>query len=87
MSMEEFLMNHPWAADVAKSPLLLALLRFLQEPRKMDEINKTFDTLTEDDIAKALYVLKEIGVVEGDGERVWLSETGKEFLKIYDETF
>lgn len=87
MDMEEFLLDHPWAADVAKSPLLLALLRYLEEPRTVDEISQTFDKLSDDDIAKALYVLKGIGVVDGDGERVWLSDTGKEFLKTYDETF
>lgn len=87
MGMEEFLLDHPWAADVAKSSLLLALVRYLSQPRTIEEISKTFVGLTDDDIAKALYVLKEIGVVEGDGERVWLSETGRKFLEVYDETF
>ncbi len=87
MSMEEFLMDHPWAADVAKSALLMALIRYLDEPRSVEDIQKTFDLLTEDDIAKALYVLKSIGVIDGDGERVWLSDVGRAFLKAYDETF
>ncbi len=87
MNMEEFLMDHPWAADVAKSPLLLALLRFVEEPKTVEEIQKTFDKLSDDDIARALYVLKTLNIIDGDGERVWLSEDGKAFLKAYDETF
>jgi len=87
MDMEEFLMDHPWAADVAKSPLLLALLRFVEEPKTVEEIQKTFDKLSDDDIAKALYVLKTLNIIDGDGEQVWLSEDGRAFLKAYDETF
>jgi len=87
MNMEEFLMDHPWAADVAKSPLLLALLRYVEEPKTMEEIHKTFYQLSEDDVARALYVLKTLKIIDGDGERVWLSEDGKTFLKVYDETF
>ena len=87
MSIEEFLMDNPWAAEVAKSSLLLALIRYLKRPRTVEEISQTFTGLNDDDIAKALYVLKEIGAVDGDGERAWLSDVGRRFLKAYDETF
>jgi predicted transcriptional regulator len=87
VSMEEFVMDHPWAADIPKSQLLLKLVEFLENPHTMEEIAEAFPQLTEDDVAKALYVLKRIGVVDGDGEKVWLADTGKEFLKLYHETF
>ncbi len=87
MSMEEFVMDNPWAADIPKSKILMDLVKYLQEPHSIDEIHEKFGKLTDDDIAYALYVLKTLGVVEGDGEKVWLSQKGTEFLKEYEETF
>jgi len=85
--MEEFIMDNPWAADVAKSSILLAMLRYLKQPRTVEELAQTFTGLSDDDIARALYILKGVGAVEGDGERVWLSDKGRKFMKAYDETF
>ncbi|NPA76530.1 MAG: hypothetical protein GXN93_02125 [Candidatus Diapherotrites archaeon] len=87
MSMEEFVLDNPWAADIPKSKILMALVQYLTEPRTVEDIHKQFPKLTEDDVAYALYVLKSLGVVDGDGEKVYLSELGAKFLKEYEETF
>ncbi len=85
--MEEFVLDNPWAADIPKSRLLLDMMRYIKEPKSVEEIERQFKKLSDDDIAYALYVLKSIGVVEGDGEKVWLSKTGRTFIEEFDKTF
>lgn len=87
MKLEEFIMENPWATDVAKSSILLAMLRYLKQPRTTEEVAGEFAELSDDDIAKALYVFKELGVVEGSKGKIWLSDKGMQFLKVYDEAF
>ena len=87
MDMEQFVLDHPWAKDLPRSELMMRLLRRLQRDATIEQLHSEFPALTEDDLAEALYVLKRLGVVDGDGERVWLSPVGKEFLQAYDETF
>ncbi len=87
MSFAEFAGNHPWALTILRSELLLKMIELLETERSIEELLVALSPLTKEDIERALHALMALGVVKQVDSKYTLSEVGREFLKVYRETF